>query len=289
MSEGYGIPGLFDTPAADVRSRLKMVFYGEAGAGKTILAIQFPAPLIVDCEYGWDVYKELYPQIPFAEAPTFDKAEKLVDAVYKQGTKVKAQTLIIDPVTTLYSNLRATHLTEDAMEGKAFGTAGFAAVDRDWNKFMSKVARLSRRMNVIMIAREKNVFEKKGETTFDAGRGLDYYADIVLQLVSTKDGRYLARCEKERMIPSRLPSEGLFNPWEGLIQHYRSSIYGGLTKPQEVEIRERLQFDDSKGENKERLSAAFGVDKISELSSYQATQIIKTLREELKEQERAAG
>lgn len=287
-NEGYGIPGLFETPSVDMRSRLKIVLYGEAGSGKTILSIRMPAPLVMDCEYGWDVYKELYPQIPFAECNTFAKAETLLDKLYNMGNKVKAQTLTIDPITTLYSNLRATHLTEEAMEGKAFGTAGFAAVDRDWGRFLSKIARLSRRMNVVMIAREKGVFEERGATTFDAGRGLDYYADIVMQLIRTQDGRRVARTIKERMTPPRLPTEGTYDPWEQLQESYRTALYGGITTPQMRELVDGLKFNEEDAGLKERLNNAFGVDKLQLLTSHQALQLIVALRKEQKDREAEA-
>ena len=281
LDQGWGVPGLFEPTAISIRSRLKMVFYGGAGAGKTILGIRFPKSIVMDCERGWDVYKDVYPNIPFMQISKFEKAEQAVDKLLAAGNKLKAQTLIIDPITILHQDLRATHLTEEAMEGKAFGTAGYSAVERDWNRFLTKLSNLSRRMNVIMTAREKPVFNKD-VATFDAGRGLDYTADIVLQLFENPDGRRLARTIKERMMPPRLERHNSYDAWDELKKHYSASIYGHITPKQKAMIDalvddKKAQSPDAGEKYTQWLNEQFGVGATEGLSSYQAMQVINKL------------
>lgn len=277
----WGIAGLFEPTAIAIRSRLKMVWYGQAGSGKTLLGIRFPKCLVMDCEQGWDVYKEVYPQIPFLQTTSFTKAEEAIDKLLRAGNRLSAQTLMIDPVTVLYSDLKATHLTEEAMHGKAFGTAGYSAVERDWNRFLAKVSKLARRMNVIMTARERGIFDSK-ETTFDAGRGLDYTADIVLQLFERETGERMARTIKERMIPPRLERRNAYDAWAELSKHYGDSIFGKITSQQMSMISGMIaQKEADKPGARDTVNAwlheQFGITTPSALSSYQAMQVINKL------------
>lgn len=277
----WGVPGLFEPTAIAIRPRLKMVWYGPAGSGKTMLGIRFPRPILMDTERGWDVYKEHYPQIPVLQIGSFDKANSAVDSLIAAGNRLTAQTLIIDPVTVLYADLKATHLTEEAMQGKAFGTAGYSAIEREWNQFLAKVSNLARRMNIIMTARERPVFNTDS-ATFDAGRGLDYAADIVLQLFERETGERQARTIKERMMPPRLERHNAYDPWDALRQHYHDSIYGRITRLQLNMINALMRDKASQSEDAEQkftewLVEQFQVKEAKALSSYQAMQVINKL------------
>src|SRR5438445_393207 len=62
-----------------IQKRLKVLFYGPAGVGKTIAAIQFPTPYLIDTEKGAEnkQYVKLLDQSGGAYFFTFDCYDKL--------------------------------------------------------------------------------------------------------------------------------------------------------------------------------------------------------------------
>src|SRR6185503_1106674 len=90
-----------------IQKRLKALFYGGAGVGKTTAAIQFPSPYLIDTEKGAenDQYTKLLKKsggVVF-QTSDFDELMKEVKALLTEKHEYK--TLIIDPLTTIYNDL----------------------------------------------------------------------------------------------------------------------------------------------------------------------------------------
>ena len=88
-----------------IEKRLKALFYGTAGAGKTTAALQFPRPYLIDTEKGAenDTYTKLLEKqggVIF-QTQDFDELLKEVKALLVEKHEFK--TLIIDPLTTIIS------------------------------------------------------------------------------------------------------------------------------------------------------------------------------------------
>src|SRR5579864_6615691 len=90
-----------------VEKRLKALFYGMAGVGKTTAAIQFPKPYLIDTEKGAenDQYVEILKSKEGAIFSTTDFFELIEEVKALLTTKHDYKTLIIDPLTVLYNTL----------------------------------------------------------------------------------------------------------------------------------------------------------------------------------------
>lgn len=168
--------------------RLKALFYGHAGAGKTIAAINFPKPYLIDTEKGSvnDQYVDLLNERGGAVFHTADFDEMINELKSLLTTNHEYKTLIIDPLTVPYSNLLDKAEKEVGTEfGRHYGEA---------NKHMKKLLNLLIRldMNVIITSHAKAVYGDKMEVlgnTFDCYKKLDYLFDLVFEVQKRGDDR----------------------------------------------------------------------------------------------------
>ena len=90
-----------------VQKRLKCLMYGVAGVGKTMAAISFPKPYLIDTEKGFE-HQQYLDKIKENGGCVFHTTnfEELLTEVKALATeKHEYKTLIIDPLTVIYSNL----------------------------------------------------------------------------------------------------------------------------------------------------------------------------------------
>lgn len=164
-----------------IQKRLKALFYGTAGVGKTTAAIQFPKPYLIDTEKGAenDQYTRLLQNAGGVVFQTSDFAELMAEVKALLTEKHEYKTLIIDPLTTLYNDL----LDKSALK---HGT-DFGRHYNDANKQIKHLINLLLRldMNVIITSHAKNEYGQNMAVlgqTFDCYKKLDYLFDLVFEI-----------------------------------------------------------------------------------------------------------
>jgi DNA polymerase III delta prime subunit len=177
-----------------VEKRLKALFYGPAGVGKTTAAIQFPRPYLIDTEKGAenDQYVKMLNAAGGAYFGTNDPDDMIREVLSLLSEKHDYRTLIIDPLTVIYNDLLDKAADEVGTDfGKHKGPA-----DRKIKHLLGLLLRLD--MNVIITSHAKTRWERtkdaKGKDTvveagmtFDCYGRLDYLFDLVFEI--TKRGK----------------------------------------------------------------------------------------------------
>lgn len=174
-----------------VKKRLKALFYGNAGVGKTTAAIQFPKPYLIDTEKGAEnsQYVALLKKSGGVVFQTTDFDDLIKEVTALLTEKHEYKTLIIDPLTTLYNDLldkSAAQLKALAKEKDATGTE-FGRHYGEANKKMKHLLNLLLRldMNVIITTHAKLVYGENMVVlgnTFDCYKKLDYLFDLVFEI-----------------------------------------------------------------------------------------------------------
>ncbi len=173
-----------------MQKRLKALFYGEAGVGKTTAAINFPRPYVVDTERGAEntQYAKIIESRGGVVFATTDPDELIKEVTTLLSTPDHGfQTLVIDPLSTIYNDL----LDRGAeTEGTEFGRHKIPA-DRKIKHLLNLLVRLD--MNVVITSHSKAKWvrtkDAKGKdtvaqdgATFDCYPRLDYLFDLVFEV-----------------------------------------------------------------------------------------------------------
>ena len=164
-----------------IEQRLKCLFYGSAGVGKTMAAIQFPKPYIIDTEGSTNKsqYVSAIEKVDGAVLVTLDFDEMINEVRELLTTTHDYKTLVIDSLTLLYNDLLEKAESKVGSEfGRHYGEA---------NKRMKQLLNLLFRldMNVIITSHSKNEYGQNlsilGQT-FDCYKKLDYLFDLVFEI-----------------------------------------------------------------------------------------------------------
>lgn len=195
-------------PTAVIKKRFKVLWYGPAGVGKTIQALQFPRPYLIDTERGAEneQYVKALESAGGAYMFTNDPDTLIEEIRSLISEEHPYKTLIIDPLTVIYNDLLDTWsqrlATADDPTGTSFSRHKQPA-DRKIKHLLSLMMRLD--MNLIITSHEKAKWEKDGsgkpvETgkTYDAYSKLDYVFDLVMQ-VERRGNERVARIVKSRI------------------------------------------------------------------------------------------
>jgi len=164
-----------------IEKRLKALFYGSAGVGKTTAAIQFPKPYLIDTEKGAenDQYTKILQKSGGVVFQTSDFDELMNEVKALLTEKHEYKTLIIDPLTTLYNDL----LDKSAIKnGTEFGRH-YADANKQIKHLLNLLLRLD--MNVIITSHAKNEYGQNLSVlgqTFDCYKKLDYLFDLVFEI-----------------------------------------------------------------------------------------------------------
>ncbi len=171
-----------------VEKRLKALFYGAAGVGKTTAAIQFPSPYLIDTEKGAenDQYVKLLQNAGGAVFQTSDFEELLKEVKSLLTERHDYKTLVIDPLTTLYHDLldkaAKERISDKDPDGTAFG-GHYGVANKKMKQLLNLLLRLD--MNVIITSHAKNEYGTNlavlGQT-YDCYKKLDYLFDLVFEI-----------------------------------------------------------------------------------------------------------
>jgi AAA domain len=171
-----------------VEKRLKALFYGAAGVGKTTAAIQFPSPYLIDTEKGAEnpQYVKLLKNAGGAVFQTSDFEELLKEVKSLLTERHEFKTLIIDPLTILYHDLldkaAKERISDKDPDGTAFG-GHYGLANKKMKQLLNLLLRLD--MNVIITSHAKNEYGANlavlGQT-YDCYKKLDYLFDLVFEI-----------------------------------------------------------------------------------------------------------
>lgn len=164
-----------------IQKRLKALFYGAAGAGKTTAAISFPRPYLIDTEKGSEntQYVDKLSKVGGVVFQTTDFEELMTEVKSLLVEKHEYKTLIIDPLTILYNDLLDKSAIKNGTEfGKHYNEA-----NKRIKHLLSLLLRLD--MNVIITSHSKNEYGANlsiiGQT-YDCYKKLDYLFDLVFEV-----------------------------------------------------------------------------------------------------------
>lgn len=164
-----------------IQKRLKALFYGMSGVGKTTASINFPKVYLIDTERGSEnsQYTKVLSEkggVVF-QTSDFDELMKEVKALLTEKHDYK--TLVIDPLTTLYNDL----LDKSAIKnGTDFGKH-YTEANKKIKHLLNLLLRLD--MNVIITSHSKNEYGQNMSVlgqTFDCYKKLDYLFDLVFEI-----------------------------------------------------------------------------------------------------------
>lgn len=215
--------------------KIKMMLWGEPGAGKSRFALSAPSPLVIDLENSTSWYAG---QFDFYKA-TIDETEKTTKNATALTTTIVAEilageyndveTLIIDPVTDLLDNLETLctlQYERDTLKGKKVTDLNPLEKSKFYSFRRTKMRELLDRIlniniNIIFVARAKNVWGKteKGmapvDKTFDGIDLIEYLPDLVVNL-RREDGEPVADIKKSRM--GKFPESVKMENWQDLLK-----------------------------------------------------------------------
>lgn len=220
-----------------IEKRMKALFYGSAGVGKTTAAIQFPKPYLIDTEKGAtnDQYVKMLDKMGGAIFQTSDFDELINEVKALLTEKHEYKTLIIDPLTTLYNDLLDKAALKVGTEfGRHYGEA---------NKAMKHLLNLLLRldMNVIITSHAKNEYGANlavlGQT-YDCYKKLDYLFDLVFEIQKRGNER-VALVKKTRC--EGFPEGEVFPfAYDEIAQRYGKEILEKKAEAQELASQEQV-------------------------------------------------
>lgn len=207
--------------AAGVGRRIKLLLWGGYGSGKTLTALSFPRPLVLDLEGGAEIYEGSFAfdtldpaAFGGAGANDWERVNAAVDYLLAHPGH-GYETLVIDPVTVAWEACQdawAAKFTRGRGEQAAGNKSGefYEFQLSDWRPMKGAVKALFRKlkaldMHLVCTARAKpeyaegQLMRRIGET-FDGERNLPYAFDLVAHLSASPatPGRFRAVIGKMR-------------------------------------------------------------------------------------------
>lgn len=192
---------------------LKMLVYGQTGAGKTSFALSFPRIVLVDSEDGASWYESTAKNlVGILDTQSYDDLEDALDQLEENTDEL--DTFVVDSETKIYENiqeaLQSVEETRAARKGRDVLDANLSV--RSWGKIKQLASRLqnakirlaSQGVNIISIAQSSDVMEDAGNGTRvkvgekpNMAKNAAYDYDVVLRLF-IEDGKYYGQVEKDR-------------------------------------------------------------------------------------------
>lgn len=225
--------------AAAPQRRLKLFLWGDSGAGKTTLALQFPSPVVIDMEGGTELYSADF-EFDVLQATSADEVMEAIDWLLRN--KHPYRTLVIDPITIYWEALQKKW--SDIFLKRNKGSKGFKhefydLQPRDWMTLKAEFKDLVRKllqldMNVVVTARQKTLyadsgFMRKVGDTFDGEKSLPYLFDTIVRLHRGPKGEFLGECLKDRS--NRVPTGDFECTYPKLERLLRADVVDRETAP----------------------------------------------------------
>lgn len=269
--------------------RLKLLLWGDSGAGKTTLALNHPGVVIIDMEDGTAHYGDIF-SFDVLKATTADEVMAAVDWLLAHPHPYR--TLVIDPISVYWDALQAKWhqvFLQRNKGGKGHRGDYYELQPRDWVTLKAEFKELVRKliqldMNVIVTARQKALYSDAGfmrivGETFDGEKSLPYLFDTILRLYRDDAGRFMAENIKDRT--NKLP-RGKFEVSYDLIEKClgaetltREAMPLHLAAPEQIErIRHFVAASGMKPEKLRERLAAYGANRIEDLTQENAQAII---------------
>lgn len=218
--------------------RLKAMFYGSAGAGKTTAAASMPQVYLIDTEDGasHDSYTRLIEKNNGVIFKTHDFDEIVAEVRALLTEKHDYRTLVIDSITVVYNDLL------DKCE-RSFGTdfgRHFGAANKKVKHLLSLLMRLD--MNVVVTAHSKKEYGANltvlGET-YDGYKKLDYVFDLVLDIQKRGIDR-VAVVKKSRL--EGFPDGDSFSfSYDALAERYGRKVLEKDSSPEQLATPEQVE------------------------------------------------
>jgi GTPase SAR1 family protein len=179
-----------------IKKRLKMLLYGAAGSGKTMAAIQFAKPYLIDTERGAEhqQYTEQLIKVGGYIFQTTSFDELISEVIALLSEKHDFQTIIIDPLTTIYNIM----IDSESKNGTDYGRH-YVEVNKKIKRLLNLLLRLD--MNVIITAHSKNKYGTDLSVlgqTYDCYNKINFVFDLVLETQEFNKNR-IAVVKKSRI------------------------------------------------------------------------------------------
>ena len=220
-----------------IQKRLKALFYGSAGVGKTTAAISFPRVYLIDTEKGAEnsQYTNMLSKNGGVVFQTTDFNELLVEVKALLTEKHEYKTLVIDPLTTLYNDL----LDKSALKnGTEFGRH-YSEANKQIKHLLNLLLRLD--MNVIITSHAKNEYGQNLSvlgSTFDCYKKLDYLFDLVFEV--QKRGKDRVGLVKKSRIEAFPDTEHFPFSYEEIARRYGKEVLERDAVAQELATSEQV-------------------------------------------------
>lgn len=217
--------------------RLKALFYGDAGAGKTTAAISFPKVYLIDTEKGSvnDQYVDTINDNGGAVFQTTDFDELIQEVKSLLTEKHEYKTVVIDPLTTLYNDL----LDKSEKEvGSEFGRH-YAHSNKKMKQLLNLLLRLP--MNVILTCHSKNEYGSNLSVlgkTYDGYKKLDFLFDLVFEV--QKRGKERVGLVKKSRIASFPDGETFPFSYDEIAKRYGRDILEQEAVPEKIATDEQI-------------------------------------------------
>lgn len=220
------------------QQRLKAMFYGEMGTGKSTCACQFPQTAYIDTEdtSSKKKYAKMIIENNGLVLASGDFDEILQQVKELMSTKHEFKTLVIDSLTIPYENLQADC---ERVTGSDFGRHVTAA-----NKKMKLLVNLLLRidMNVIVTCQSKKEYGSNMSVigqTYSCYNRLGYMFDLVFE-TQIRGDKFFAITKKSRIDEFPMNETFAFS-YEEVIKRYGADCIDKTVVPQELASKEQVE------------------------------------------------
>lgn len=243
-------------PATPVAKKLKVLLFGPSGSGKSIAALTWPRPAVVDAEGGTELYRGRHGfEFMVFDTKNVLELEQAIQFVRDDGGKT-IDTLVIDPITVFYDVLKdaTARTTRD-------GSLGF----REWARVNNRMKGIYNALtglpvHVVVVARESveydgagNDLRKVGQKP-DSDKGLPYIFDFVIRMNPDHSGQIVKSRGVDVLGQNRtLPRVN----WEAFAPIAGQYLEGTHTEHRDEEAEAELLAEDMRDKEIARAFMAF--------------------------------